>query len=1187
MKIGKLTLEIELLPLLDHHVHLPLVALDDVEVNAIASPAGLNLATMMVPSNAPSTMDIFIDKLAVTNANISYRDVAGVDNHVDKLAITTGLVVRSSGAISGHADVDGTWRERQQPLHVDGKFALDGHNVDVSTALVKLGDASVALHGIHFSGVALGGTVDIKAPHKLIGELLPNSPLLTDVTLTMTFRPTLFSTMATLSGTAGKATMTGVLSLDPVATPPRVVGTLNVSNFDAAAIARGTPVTDGNVSMLFDASIDPSKIGLEAIRGRVTAHAHGKFDRIEVARADIAARISGGHINAAVDAHAAGDARFAAIVSADVEANSVIAVEHARVVAHVGDLGAAASGLLPNKGTDAHVLKGSLDARFTARGRVSAKNIELDLESHVDAENVQYDTIGIGHVQADVQATGLPYRPTGHADVHIAGISSAGKPVGEITLGADSLPNHHIAVAVRTHPMNSPLMLDLDADVGLSQRELAVALGHHRLLTRGVDWDGDGGSIIVNDQQIAVRDLRTTIGAGDIDIDASYQREGRRAGDIAGHIRAHGLDFAEVAKSLGLGPLAGHGELDIHVSGHGKTLHGELHGDVRGLVIKAKAAPLDIVANGQLAPGRLQFDGTVDNKALGSVKASVDVDTPASITDVKAWARLPRTALRKAEFTVGKLDITALLRALGQADTAPQPWKGSVDGQFSLTDKHVGGKMSLSGLSSSHLPTQIDGDITLADGAPMPGDNPTVVVDAQVTAKDMAVATAHATLEMPQHLFDAKAWLSLGANAVRGATLNVDGAMLDTELTRRFGIVAPLAGHATLAVDVAAGLTSTTATLHIDKFIGGPVIRPVTLDFTTVVDRNGIDSSLAASVEKVQLLDAKVHAALNIAALLADAPDTSETMVARLKATPITGTAAIDRVEVDALSRALGRSQKLVGTVLFNGSLAGTVGKPDATFKATLTDFGVEQPQLHELTVDGHYLAGVIDSHVVGTEINAGTLDVKAHADLANLAGATASLHARSFDFAPLARLAPDTFLGVAGFLDASLDMTGIDPTSGAVEGRVQLTHAEFPIEATIGTLRAGRVLIEAHGGDVKMTATGTVGDGSVDVEASTKLTGLMPSNGKADITLHNLVLLNAQQPRVSGKIHADMTRDSSLWHVDAKFTGGDITIPDASAVPVAMPRRPYRRTNNRASITVRTPSKRFANANKWCFACA
>ena len=440
----------------------------------------------------------------------------------------------------------------------------------------------------------------------------------------------------------------------------------------------------------------------------------------------------------------------------------------------------------------------------------------------------------------------------------------------------------------------------------------------------------------------------------------------------------------------------------------------------------------------------------------------------------------------------------------------------------------------------------------------MPGDNPTVIVDAHVTAKDMAVATAHATLEMPQHLFDPAAWLSLGANAVRGASLNIDGAMLDTELTRRFGIVAPLAGHATFAVEVTPGLTSATATLHVDKFLGGPVIRPIDLDFKTTIDRNGVDSALVASIDKVQLLEAKVHAALNIAALLDDAADPTQTMVVRLKATPLTGTATIDKVAVGEISKALGRSQKLVGTLLLDGKVSGTVGVPDATIKATLSDFGMRKPQLHELSIDAHYVGGVIDAHVVGEEnTNTGMLDLKAHADLTNLAAATASLHAQSFDFAPLARLAPDTFLGVAGTLDASLDVTGIDPATGGIDGRVQMTHAELPIAPQIGTLRAGRILVEAHAGDVKISATGTIGDGSVDITAGAKLTGLLPNSGNADIALHNVVLLNAQQPRINGKIHADMTRDASLWHVDAKFTNGDISIPDASGTtlhPVKVP---------------------------------
>jgi hypothetical protein len=138
--------------------------------------------------------------------------------------------------------------------------------------------------------------------------------------------------------------------------------------------------------------------------------------------------------------------------------------------------------------------------------------------------------------------------------------------------------------------------------------------------------------------------------------------------------------------------------------------------------------------------------------------------------------------------------------------------------------------------------------------------------------------------------------------------------------------------------------------------------------------------------------------------------------------------------------------------------------------------------------------------------------------------------------------LLPEVLFGGSGDLDSDLTISGLDPATVRLQGKVNLTGATAPLSDTIGVLRDGKsALAFDRGGAMRADISGSLESGRVEAVATASMEGVMPRRGQVDVTVSNLELITATAPRVDGKLHADIHYDGAQVKVDARIVNGKV----------------------------------------------
>lgn len=752
-------------------------------------------------------------------------------------------------------------------------------------------------------------------------------------------------------------------------------------------------------------------------------------------------------------------------------------------------------------------------------------------------------------------------------------------------------------MTLRSRPVENPWLIDLDALVTppvVDSGSIAIDVVRHRVRAgTGADWVGRTGHIEIGPEQIAVRDLASASPQGRIALAGSYERAGRRAGDLAANLDIKGLALDNLGKVY-------HGTLDSHiaVARRGRAWSGDIAVDATGVAVDASpppgttarasqratgtplgasvassvgsgATPIAASLAGALAPAvaasavhaapppaaqRMLVDAHVHGKlgdrklamtieaasrGVGSAQVAVELDTPVVITDGKAWQRLGRSAIR-----TGRVQLHGIeLARLAQLAELEGPYGGRIDGDIQLSQTTVGGKIAASKVTVPRLRGMTGVDVMLDLSQPSPSE-----LAPRLTAAIAGVGqvTAEATLGTPDRLLDPAAWAALGPRALHTASLHATDVAIDPAMLDRFGVVSDLRGKLSVAVDVGEAGQSVKATVAVTGLRGDPIVEPIDVKITAATGDRETTAAVAIAARGATLLDLETKipgSAIELVRQLQTDP-------AAAKSTRLAASAKLASVDAPKLLAMLGSTEIVAGKLDGDIELGGTFGVPTATARLTATGLETRPNTRYKgKSVEKLALTASWDGHAAklaldGSETEGGLLKLSATVDPKALADGSVTVVATKLDLAPLLAFVPGPGGGASGLLDANLTLKGLDVRTTQLTGEAHLTEARVPIAPTVGTLRQAKIDAVIANRELKLKIDGRLGGGTLSVDGSVALAGASPNSGKAKLTLRKVSPIGAVEPTISADVTAELAHEANQWRATLVVDHGFIVVP-------------------------------------------
>jgi hypothetical protein len=313
-----------------------------------------------------------------------------------------------------------------------------------------------------------------------------------------------------------------------------------------------------------------------------------------------------------------------------------------------------------------------------------------------------------------------------------------------------------------------------------------------------------------------------------------------------------------------------------------------------------------------------------------------------------------------------------------------------------------------------------------------------------------------------------------------------------------------------------------------------PAMAPLDLDAkitphsgTRLVD-GGIQGSEKTTGGTLQLRDLK-------------APALRGTVLANPKAVrdlPLEITAAVPPTQAATFLAVFGRSEVTGGTIQGDIKIAGTVGAPTAraNFIGLALKFrpasGTDRSRPSKRSPSPAPGTARPEARDRGYRARWFAPSRKA------LPESTLVLQAKNFELVPLLAFEPGPAGGGAGRLDANIKVLGLDPKTTRLAGELHLTDARLPIAPMFGTLRKAKFDLVASDHEMKVDVAGTLGDGTVKINAAFALDGALPTGGDATVTLRKVSPISNVEPVIDADITAKFHRESDRW----------VVVPEVSA---------------------------------------
>ncbi|HLL22390.1 MAG TPA: hypothetical protein VK427_09680, partial [Kofleriaceae bacterium] len=444
-----------------------------------------------------------------------------------------------------------------------------------------------------------------------------------------------------------------------------------------------------------------------------------------------------------------------------------------------------------------------------------------------------------------------------------------------------------------------------------------------------------------------------------------------------------------------------------------------------------------------VAGRRIMADVSASTFQVGGVRLVLDVDGPRDLTDVVAWRRLHRKAIRTAMLAVTRIDLAAAKVKTG----------GIVDGEIVLAGTETSGTFTLRGMQTSV--GGVEGDINFA---PM-GDE--LGVSSTLRVENFGDAQIAAQIVIPSHPFEPAEWKRLGRGVISVMTATVEDVVVDPVKLAKLGVVTEYRGRANLEVKLAAGAGEARAKLELTDIQGGKLRQPLAVVVDAAIDPRATTANITLSTAKQPLvtIDAKLPA-FGFDRWLADAKSVTTT--------PLEGKLVLPDLDVPDLLALFSRVAVTSGKLRGGITLAGTPLVPTAVGDIVVTNLNVKPrfagrklPTLTELRVKGTWDGTVGDVVITGKESDGATLDISARARKGQFAALQAKVDIRRFDIAPIAVFLPGPLVAATGKIGAKVTVTGLSPDK--VRGTFAIEKARVPVHPQLGTIRDTNVSVKLN----------------------------------------------------------------------------------------------------------------------------
>ena len=1058
ISIGALHLEIALLPLLSHDVHLDHVAADETDVILKRNPDGsLQFGQLMKPGPS-SGWNVYLPDVEVHDGHLDMdtgvADPAQRIVDLDALQIDGAAKLPHGGTINATAVLHAVYRQRAVPVDLALTFRADDEVMNAPAVVGSIGGGiGVALADVRMAKgdkLVLSGMASTTAPRAIVAQLIPGLELPDNIALSAFVNPAGDETQVSLFGMLGATPLRAFVHGDVAAKSGQVV--VVTGNLDAGLLSKGAVAGYGGVVLAVDAMAPTHPGDLPIATGVITGWgALAGQPRVQLA---VALMTDAAHVQTQIGANTVG--ALLGVGARITKHGDGFTLDDGRLYARAED---------PARITPVSpAVYGSLHGDLAAHGELSPSP-SLAVIGRVDGERLRFGDLTIASLQFHADARGLPKTPGGNVRLVVAGLDKGPNIALEtLTIAAASRADKSIDVSVRTRPRARPYLIDADAIVTTGTTTV-VQLTHHHVRAGGVDWVGSTGRLEVNASRIAITNLKTTSPKGSLALDVDYR-----------HTAA---------------------------SGH--------------VTLEAK--------------GEVALAGTAD--------IALDLDTPASLGDLAAWARMPRSALHKGKIVV-KSNLAQAAAVLGPLGLA-----GALDVNVQITPADITGSIDVVKLNAPPLATM--GPVTAHIELGQKGD-----VDFSIHAvahvDGLATARLDAAFDTPDHIFDLAAWKHLDRRSFHGAHLKLDEINLDTAFLDQLHLQNEMRGKVDFTVDVPAGAAVATLALDVHQLRGGPIARAIDVHLETKIDDKATTAAFHAATKQGELVMLALTAPMSLSQLVFD-PEAA--LATKLKATM-----TLPTIQASELLATFGRSDITNGTIGGTVELAGTIGKP--TLIAKLVGLNLTVPPsvgstrtqvMRSLTLDAAWDGTTGKLAIVGDESTGGSLRFTAQGSPAAPDDVIAALQASNFDIRAVTVFAPGMVGAIAGRLEGKLDVRGANPRTMDVAGKLVFTASRIPIAPTIGTLRQANIELSIVDHVVKVNANGKLGDnGTVKLTAEAPLVDGAPTGGKATLTLRKVSPIGAIEPVIDSDITGTLTRTDDTWRADVHATHTLVKIPDAKS---------------------------------------
>ena len=700
--VERVRFEVGLIALVKRRIELQDVVANGVVVDGHRRDGRLNLAELIAPTDEPGTWGIEIAALEIREASIAL-DLDGAVEHFDDVIVRGALAMPTEGAVTSRLEIAGRWRERSAAFALRGDVRATDGAIAVPSAELAVGELRiVARDASRSASGAIAGHLAVDIPADAIGRVVTGATN-PAIAMELSVKPAPGdATAVVVEGHVAGSQVRGALNIGLDGPRVRIDGTVSAKQLDARRLAPTLISTAVDAELDVDVVVDPARAGLAVVDGTIGLQGRGRIGHTVLDELAARIAIANGTVTVDATARAPGGTRARLEATGGLREDGAIVITRAALVANADHLEP-----LIQRWLD---VRGAAQIDLVAKGTILAGVPDLELSGHVIGMDMRAGTTQLEHGRIDFALAGTPKHPTGSARATIRGAQLDGVALPSMHLTVRSRSDGAFGFSARSGGAFAAIgrwALAVDGVARLEGDGASFVLGDYNGRARGVDFRGRGGVIAFDPTRLAVRRVRTAVAGGTIEVDGHYSTDGPNERDFAGHVTAQNVDLAVIADLLAHPGVLGRASLEADVQRRRGQIRASVAGSVSKLVTRPEGAPIDLGFSAQLSPSRIVVDVDARGDRARRVIASLDVVPPRRLTDVGAWTRLDRSAIRRLDIRATELELAELATAIGLAPIV----QGRIDGVLALGPSESRGSLHARGLVTTFVSAPIDLDV--------------------------------------------------------------------------------------------------------------------------------------------------------------------------------------------------------------------------------------------------------------------------------------------------------------------------------------------------------------------------------------------------------------------------------------------------------------------------------------------